>query len=434
MSLMLHPAEVTRQNKLAQTPVLTMGKLEITCLLLTLLIEVGTSYWLSFATLTALLMLFRYGKVFAKGLSDVPAFLFIMPLMYTPLLWERSVDPNQDILKISREILFYTLSVSFFLGVRHFAIAPNSKAVTRTIRIIAIFLFCLCIVQMGTLSRGIYFGIPADLYAQGNNTVPTELTLRFMHLRPAATFTEPSYLAFEVLGLLMINGFFHHLGGRDPFANILLVATGLMSQSLSFVLFLGVLVSVAVMTMPAFARYRIACLVVGMIIGLGIMAASDDLFITKRLSTAGQANGDFSIFVRIFGPAGVMGDFLASYPLGALSTAMIDAITPLSARAGMPPNEYLMNSIYNALFYYGIFGPFLLYFFFRPFNKMYKLYVFLSFIFNGNCFAPDKFTCFALFYVLYIANGYGAASYGARPQAALPKWRRWQGKNPMPLS
>jgi hypothetical protein len=428
MPRMLHPAHAHRRSPVLATQTLTIGKPEMLCLLFTLLIEVGTSYWVSVATLTSVFMVVRFQKVFAKGLSGVPAFIFVLPLMYTPLLWESSIDPNQDILKITREVAFYTLEVSFFIGAKHFRFEVDQKAIRNTIRIIAIFLFCLCAIQTLTIARNVYFGIPVELFAQGENTVPDELTLRFMHVRPAATFTEPSYLAFEVLGLLTFNGFFNHLGGKDPFANILLLCSGLMSQSLSFVMFLAILMAIAVFTEQAFARYRITFVVLGMIGALGVAAASDDFFLTQRLSTAGSANGDFSIFVRIFGPAGIMGDFLASYPVGALSTAMLDAMTPFSAKAGMPPNEYLMNSIYNSFFYYGIFGGFIIYFFFNPLNKIFMSFALLSFIFNGSCFAPDKFTCYALFYLLYLGNSYGGESLVQNAKLPLQRLRRPSAK------
>jgi putative colanic acid biosynthesis acetyltransferase WcaF len=180
--------------------------------------------------------------------------------------------------------------------------------------------------------------------------------LRFTHVRPNAIWTEPSYLGYAMLSFMMMNQSFYRLGGTDRPVFALMILCGLMSQALSFVMFLIILLGLGVYTNKSMARYRTAVTVVGLVGVIVMIAVGGAGFVGDRLSKAGGASGDFSLFVRIFGPVGILPEYLRDHPLGVPFSDRLPALLAYTGQLGINPLEYTVNSITNFFFYYGLVG------------------------------------------------------------------------------
>jgi hypothetical protein len=211
-------------------------------------------------------------------------------------------------------------------------------------------------------------------------------------------------MAFILLCLMVMNRTFHEFLGKSRTTTTLLIIAGLLTQSFSFVMFTGALFMAAVYYMSSYARHRNAIFVVSAIGLLIIALFGSNLFFAERLSAAGSASGDISTFVRIFGPGAILPEYLLSHPAGALESGIRDIITPYTSIYGQDPDQFLMNSVFNQFFYYGLFGIGILYFCLRGLDLIFILFIFMSFMFNGNVFAPDKFFCFCLTYLIHRHN------------------------------
>jgi hypothetical protein len=315
----------------------------------------GISYWISFQTLGAVWFAVRWRRIFEKGLSNFPVYLWLVPAMYIAMFIEPSFDSSADLLHISREVLFFVLMVAFFNGLKHFYIAYDTKKADFYIRIIVILAFIMVAIQLVALARGIYIGIPKQFYVVDAETIPDKLTLRFTHVRPNAIWTEPSYLGYAMLSFMMMNQSFYRLGGTDRPVFALMILCGLMSQALSFVMFLIILLGLGVYTNKSMARYRTAVTVVGLVGVIVMIAVGGAGFVGDRLSKAGGASGDFSLFVRIFGPVGILPEYLRDHPLGVPFSDRLPALLAYTGQLGINPLEYTVNSITN-FFYYGLVG------------------------------------------------------------------------------
>jgi hypothetical protein len=95
-----------------------------------------------------------------------------------------------------------------------------------------IFITLLVIVQTFALQRNIYIGLSADFYIEGKDMIPTDLDMRFSHIRPNGIWTEPSYLGYAMLSFMMMGECFSKPGGRDKLVFGLMIFCGMLSQAL----------------------------------------------------------------------------------------------------------------------------------------------------------------------------------------------------------
>ena len=212
---------------------------------------------------------------------------------------------------------------------------------------------------------------------------------------------------------MMINRTFHQPGGHDRVVTGAALIAGLISQSLGFFLFSLILLIGSVYSVKAFAKWRTTTTITLSIAAILAVSIGIALLGNSRLAGIGNASGDYSIFVRIFGPAYILPDYLFKYPLGHPSTTLLDALNYYTSQYSIDPSEYTMNQLWNFEFYYGFVGIFMAYFLLRGRDMMFSSYLFLTFFFNGTTLGPDKF-----FIIIFVAivHQYRKAPVLARPR------------------
>lgn len=369
-----------------------------------LFVELGVSYWGSVASVFSAIFLMRWWKVFARGLGDVPHFVLVVPMMFVSLLIENSNDIGQDAMRMLREAAFLVLMLGFFRGITFFRVDINPKALRRCLRYLSFFLLFACLAQILFIHRGQYVGFPSGWYAQGQNTIPDALALKYTHVRPNVTFSEPSYLAFFLLSLLYMNEAFHRVGGRDRWATAALVLTGVAGESATFVAFFCFLTMISVFREKDFMRAR-PYVLLGGVVGFAVLVnLGARLLSSSRLSGLGSDSGDFSFFVRIFGPGSALLDYLFNHPFGVPSTKILDALEFYSSQYSIDPAEYAMNQLFNFVFFYGLAGIAIIAVLLRGRPFLFSAFLFSVTFINGSMLAPDKFCVMCFIALIFQYN------------------------------
>lgn len=388
----------------ATRPVLRFNTLDYAMIPGFLLVEVGTSYWVSFATLFAIFITWRWRDVIWAGFSSLPLFIFVPPLFFISLLIEPTTDLTQDVLHIGRETMFWLLLCGMLEGLKSFTIEIDRKKLKKFVFATIFFTFILSAYQFRQYQVGIYFGIPKEYFAQGQGTIAGDLDLAYSHLRPAATFAEPSYLAFVLISVLFSVRYFEFPGGISPFTTILIVATGLISQSMSFVMFFIGLTGLALYTQPQFARYRAPATLIGSVLVLVLITSAAAFLSDTRFAKLGSTS-DVSTFARIVGPLISLPEFIVMHPFGTLSTTMTGMLDYFSSPYGMSGIEWTHNFLFNAIFLYGLGGIFILYFLLKGRELIPMAYIFSCMFFNGTMLNQDKFFVMSISFIILKALG-----------------------------
>lgn len=375
-------------------------------LILFTLIQIGYSYWLSVASVAAVIMIIRLRVQLAVGFRARPWILFLPLLMAVPLAFERSADLTQDILRTAREALIACLMIVIIAGATLRPPSVNIRRFTQCLTLIAGFLFVLTLVQLVALKRGLYLGLPEQAYANGAGTIPNALDLRYSQLRPAGTFSEPSYLAFIMLSMLMIAAARLDRDRRGIVTAGLAFLTGLLSQAASFVLFAAVM-GAAFIARTIRGRNKLLLLLllaIAAIVAFGVatLVLGVELKVVNRVQ-GGSSGGDFSIFVRIFGPATILPSYLVYHPVGLPVSAIHDAIAPFSKALGIDPDQYLMNSLFNLFFEYGVLGAPLAVLLIMRRDQLISLYLLSCMMLNGAFLAIDKLAVICMTIAIYQA-------------------------------
>ena len=367
-----------------------------------LLAEIGLSYWMSFATLFAAFVAWRWRDIIWTGLSSLPVFVFVPPLFFISLLIEPSQDLTQDVLHISRETLFWLLFCGMLEGLKQFTIEIDRKKLEKILLAMALFVLVLCAYQWKQYSVGVYFGIPKQYFAQGQGTIASDLDLAYSHLRPSATVAEPSYLAFIIISILFSIKFFEFPGGNAPITSVILIITGLISQSMSFVMFLLGLCALALYTQPRFARYRASATLIGSVALLVLLTGAAAFLSDTRLAKFGSTS-DYSTFVRVIGPVIALPEFIAFHPFGTPSTSTMDMLEYFTSPYGMSGEEWMQNFLFNSIFLYGFGGIFIVYFLLKGRGLIPTAYIFVCMFFNGGMLNQDKFFVMSMTFIIFKA-------------------------------
>lgn len=363
--------------------------------------QIGYSYWLSSQTVSAVLVIARWHKVIARGLRGFPIFLCIVPFMYIAMFINDSLDFVQDLLHISREAVFFVLMASFMNGIKDFHVEFDPVKAGKYIRIILLITVPLLVAQIYFLRKYVYFGIPAQFYVQDFEMIPTKLSMRFTHVRPNGLWQEPSLLSFIMLSFMMITQCFKTLGGVNKTNFALMVLCGLLCQSLSFVLYFATLMGISVYTVPTMKKYRVGVTICALIGIIALIAVGSAGFVGERLAKAGGSAGDFSLFVRIIGPFGIMPEYFTDHPLGVPFSIRLPTLMEYTGRLGIAPLEYTVNSVANMGYYYGLVGVFMMYFLLKGRDLLFGVYLFMALILQGSTLAPDMFFNFCFVAVAY---------------------------------
>lgn len=353
-------------------------------------VQLGFSYWVSIAVILALLLLMRAHRVAYPGSSSAPLWFLVIPFMFVPLLVEGGQDFSQDLLRIARQGVFFALMLAIVRGSFLQPIPLNERVVMRALTVVVAVLLAYTMLQFIALQGGRYIGIPATFFAQDVKTIPSLLSLRYSHIRPAASFSEPSYLGFIMLSALLLALPTSRRKFGYPLLIAMIMACGLLSQSASFVLFSGAVGALAVMRKTS-GRGRAFLWPFFIVGGAGLLAYGSDVGVLSRVFAGAAVQGDYSIFVRIFGPMQALPGFLADHPVGLPFSRLEDAMAPYTLPLGISPHEFLMNGLFNLFFEFGVFGFVILAALLSVRDNIVRAYLISCMLFDGGFLAVDKF-------------------------------------------
>lgn len=371
-------------------------------LLLALLpfVQLGFSYWVSVAVALAVLLLARAQRAAYLGLGSAPLWLLIIPLMFIPLLVEGGEDFTQDLLRIAREAIFFALLLAVVRGSFLRPIPVDGPLIMRAVTLLAALLLGYTALQFIALGGGRYVGIPASFFAQDVKTIPSLLSLRYSHIRPAATFSEPSYLGFIMLSLLLLALPTSRRKFGYPTLIAMVVVCGLLSQAASFVLFAGIIGALAVAQQSSRRGWGLMLPLVVLAIA-GLAAYGSDVGVLSRVFAGASAQGDYSIFVRIFGPLQALPTFIADHPLGLPFSKLEVAMAPYTLPMGISPHEFLMNGFYNLFFEFGVFGVLIFAALMSIRDNIVRAYIVACMFFDGGFLAIDKLAVIGFTMMVY---------------------------------
>ncbi|MBT9288467.1 hypothetical protein [Prosthecodimorpha staleyi] len=377
--------------------------LDVAMLLLTPLIQIGASYYVSVAILLSVAEIVRWFRPLISGLQwALPAIVLFAVILMTNVA-QFTGSWGSDLLRAGREGLIFVLLVA---GIREFTRRPPIADPTRLLNVIAGILsglLVLCLAQRIFYQSGVYFGIPVDYFAVESKTLPTEAAFeaaltyggRFGGLRPNATFREPSYLAFVLISFAIMVVPLMGTMRKARWMLAMIFVTGAVSHSVAFIA-----AFLLVVIVPAMANRRhavtlasggLALVVLGPLLGLDILG-----YLLDRFSGTGGLQADLSTEARIVVPFQVLAGFIVEHPFGVAVSRFEDALIPLMP-GGMVPSEIAHNGLFNALFLYGLPGAAMLIVYLRSAGTLpLGLYLLTSANFNGALFAPDKFAMILL--------------------------------------
>jgi hypothetical protein len=384
--------------------------------------QLGLTYYASFATLIIVLMLFRLkGCIFTGARAAFWAlflpFVIFIPLVLTPLA------TSQDWLRTGRELLIAVLFVFVYAGVERSPIVVRPRFLITALTILVLGLLALTIVQYIALAGRVYIGFPKEAYIQGEGTIAGSLSLYYSKLRPAATFSEPSYLAFILLSAMMVALTSMETRRSGFMLLVLAIIAGALCQSASFALFASIIVTMFLLrTASILGRLW---LILGAVMGMTfLLVAGAELQIFTRLAEGATLEGDRSVFIRFFGPLQIVLAFLFKYPMGLPISILTDRLVEFSAPMGVDPASLLTSAAFNFLFQYGVFGILLLVALVTVRGVQMKLYIIACMSFNGSYLAIDKFAVIGM--TLAFCAALRGETYFAQPKVMNPPARKTQ--------
>lgn len=372
--------------------------------LLTPFIQLGPSYYGSVATLAVLLNFWNFRQLALRAILSGFPFLFIVVFMFFSMLDTSGDEFVRSIARVLREGLIFFFLVTMLKCMRYTKPVLDPQTLERLCLLVCISIFGLVIIQTIALSRGMYIGIPETAFPTETGTIPDELSLYWVQQRPNGTFSEPSYLGFIMLSFMLI--FLPTLSSSSCAKTIVgvVVLTGLLSKSLSFVL-----AAVIVGFLPAFEKARLKSKFY-MLFGGGLVAVLALVLggsgeVLSRLSGSASSSGDYSSFVRIVGPMTIVPEFLLYHPFGVPFYNLVDALAAMNPDSNVAPEEYGHNGIVNMFFEYGVVGflmaSALIY---VASDRVVMFYLMTSGMFNGAFLAIDKFAIMLFAIYMYEAN------------------------------
>lgn len=386
--------------------------LVVLMLLLIPIMQLGFSYYASISTVLLILVLSRWGTTLGHGAAQANLLLAIVLLMGLPLMTAPSLDFNADLLRTLREGVMFLILASALVAFRTTTALPGQatgQGQDQTepplwvfVMLVGLFLI-LSLIQSVLLPRGIYFGFPEAYFSQEVGTIADEAALLAdpESLRPQATFSEPSYLAFVLLSLSMM---LIPRAATSRAVTVLMgviVMVGLMSRSLAFLLTMA---GVILFPLLLDKRAKRGTIIVGTVVAgtLMLTLTSASILITRLTNARSVATTDYSTLARIGRPLEVIPRFLEEYPLGVPLSALLRAMAPFMPDTSMEPGEILQNAVFNLIFLYGLsglvlFGALLL----LAKDLRTRLYIASCAMFNGAFLAIDKVAMIVMTIALY---------------------------------
>lgn len=355
-------------------------------------IQLGLNFWASVATLAAVLAIVAFALPLARGAARGLVFIIgVVPLMYLCLAAHNTTLP--DVLKVSREAVFFTLLLSVLVSTRILPSFGWTKPVLILFAILAVGELALTVIQFVGIPKRVYITLPREFFVQNQSTIPELIDLIYSRIRPSGTFAEPSYLGFASLSIAFAVS---PIVSRSPLALVAFVCAigaGLMSQSAAFVIAAAVTLTYALFA-SGVIRSTKRSLAVLTIFLFAIASVGLPLVQDRFLSTSGGV--DASAYTRIFLPFDILFQYISRYPVGSPYSEMMPTIISLSGT-----NEFgalpIHNAIFNAFFSYGVIGGIVIVTLLSlaP-NNSVRLYIIAASSFNGALFSVDKFAMMSL--------------------------------------
>ncbi len=347
-------------------------------------IQFGFGWWFNVSTFVSLLVLLSLRhrhKMFLSLLS--PILLTSVFLMYISYIWQDFGDLH-SFLRVSRECLIIVLLALFIqsFGQKYSFYIENQFH--RAIMVISFFQLIIVIIQFVSVRQGVWIGPDPSWFAGRGNVIPDLLDLRYSNIRPAGTFSEPSYLGLISISCMIISGFSKNLWRNNSkifYVNLLVVV---FSQSKSALLFASILLLIYLKRNSSkdinyFRGVVFPLILIGVVSSAGLI-----------LQTLLSGKGSVSIENRIYKPLEMVFTFVVSNPLGASFYDRIDGFA--DSNSGITWEEISHNSLFNLIFSYGLVGFLLIFYIMRLAGGDFILLIFLfaALIQNGSFLDFDK--------------------------------------------
>lgn len=384
-------------------------------------VQLGFSFYLSAATLMAVLVLASWPRFVGRMFTPYGAIRGTLVLfMLASLLQNISSDPTADILRVLREGLFLLMITAFV----EYAEASPRPLLSYRYYYVVVFLalgyVTLAAAQTAALKRGIYFGLPRQIFVQNAETIPTRLDLRYGHQRPGGTFGEPSYFAFVLISAFISLAPLAAHWTRARLGIAAICVAGILTQSLSFILAAPFLGYLTVFRYLDGSQRRRALLFLGLVAGVALTYGALDL-VTQRVGGSRGLGGDLSIYARVSGPVIVLGQYLIEHPLGAPNSVIPQTVGAFSVHFGFKGKELLHNAALNFFFYYGLIGaPILLTILKAVRDGGARCYLLLCMFFNGAFLSADKFPIICVSLAAYFSARTALGIAQERPHQSAP--------------
>lgn len=368
-------------------------------------LQIGYSYWISGHVLSALGVICFSGPENLKKLLSVALLTrigVILGILVSTLSFPY-VD-NADILRAFREAICLFLIV----GCMTFRVKSHPDTLGKVftlILVIALVQLAMTIAQTFYLNRGIYFGIPQDLFVINTSTLPGALDLRYSDIRPMGTYGEPSYLSgasFAVMFGLRKAFFLDRRAAASIIIFSLVIALSRSMSGMAAVLIIWVMILKG-------SRYRFHVFTFALFSALAIIAFllfSDTGASTRLLSIA--SGDDRSFYVRVVAPILGVPALLGQFPLGIPILKLVSKGYGLEG--AFSAAELIQNGFFNILISYGVFGlPVLIHLFASSRTRANAFLVLVLMFQNGAFLTFDKFA------IISIAMLLGNSIAGHRP-------------------
>ncbi|MET4447040.1 hypothetical protein ABIB75_005338 [Bradyrhizobium sp. GM2.2] len=407
-----------------------MTVLVIALLLSLPFVQLGYSYYASVSTAAAALVILLAGRVnLSKLRANFPLRFFASLLMVICTASYEGAS-GQDVLRAGREALAFFLitgCASWYLPSFDRRLA---KKVLATIWVIVSGTLALVAIQAIYLRSHQYFGLPVELYSQNANTVPGELQLLYMDVRPSGTFAEPSYLGGICLSLLFAVSPVLQKKRSVQLLTAFIVAVVLISRSLSGILF--TVVYLAYYARKVVRSPRLFYLLLAVLLTASFAVVFTENPISARLLRGD--GGDLSITSRIFAPLEAIPTILSLHPLGIPAASFQEMGYAFSH--DVTAEEMTHNGLLNLVISYGFFGFVLIGLTIYSFGKNTNGLVFILAlsIQNGGFATVDKFVIIALSMILHnsfraLSSNSSGSSQRAAQALSMPHIRRTVGEH-----
>jgi hypothetical protein len=352
-------------------------------------IQLGISWWVTVSLLSSLWLIIKVlrKRRYASLSADA-----ILLCTLAGMLISVSINPSsgmRDLLRVLREglilLLLMQLANSFTAN-----LLPFSEGHLKILIYVSLLQLVLCLAQYLFLLRGRYISLPFSFYGDRSSTLPDKADLIYSYIRPAGTFSEPSYLALVCVGLVICALTLEGKSGSRILVISCNSATILLSQSK-----LGYfgLISILLIVMSSKGSRKRVRLIHYFLVTLLTISSFALLQVLGN-----QAGSSYANRFRI--PLQILPDFIQNNPFGL--PFYVRTLENSYTKGNFVWTDVLHNSFYNIIFSYGvvsIFIFFLIYFNFRR-RPLMMLFATLALMQNGSFLDFDKLFLVSLVSIL----------------------------------